>query len=189
MTEAKTLLIAAIAVAWLSGCGGSAPPAKGEDGRVETLEKRVAELEAANKLLKQQIDNVDFRVDIAAWDRIAFMKPGDSGYSALRYDLGVVTVKITDVKPYANGSKIALQFGNLTSAKVDGLNAKLDWGKVDEKGVPQNDKAKSREVTFVESLAPGAWTVSELVLEGIPPAELGFVRLKEVGHRGIVLRR
>jgi hypothetical protein len=102
-------------------------------------------------------------------------------------DLGNITVKIADVTPYATGSKVSLQFGNLTSAKIDGLRAKLEWGTVDEKGSAQNDKAKSREVEFTESLAPGAWTQSELVLEGVPPTELGFVRLREVDHSGIGL--
>jgi hypothetical protein len=78
-----------------------------------------------------------------------------------------------------------LQFGNLTSARIDGLKAKLDWGKIDANGAPENDKAKTREVTFSTALPPGAWTVTQVVLEGVPPTELGFVRLKEVGHRGI----
>jgi hypothetical protein len=65
----------------------------------------------------------------------------------------------------------------------------LEWGKVDEKGLPENDKAKSRDVTFNEALPAGAWTISDLILDGIPPSELGFVRLKQVTHRGIGLRR
>jgi Protein of unknown function (DUF3251) len=164
-----------------------------EDPRVPALEQRLearlAELEAANKALTEQVETLKFQVDILEWDQMAFLKPGDAGYSAVKYDLGVVTVKLADVKPYANGSKISLQFGNLTSARIDGLRAKLEWGKVNDKGVPQNDKAKSRDVTFNEALAAGSWTVTELVLEGIPPTELGFVRLKNVGHRGIGLRR
>ncbi|WP_140637448.1 DUF3251 domain-containing protein [Methylibium rhizosphaerae] len=160
-----------------------------DESRVKALEERLAALEAANKALATEVQNLEFRLEIAGWDRIAYMKPGDSGYSAIRYDLGVVTVKISDIKPYANGSKIWLQFGNLASARVDGLKATIEWGSVDDKGNAQNDRAKSREVAFSEPLAAGAWTTTELVLEGIPPAELGFVRLRDVGHRGIGLRR
>ncbi|MFO1243663.1 MAG: DUF3251 domain-containing protein [Ramlibacter sp.] len=165
----------------LTGCTDAA--------RLKDLDAKISDLEAANKALNLRVQMLEFQVETSDWDRIAFMKPGDSGYSAIRYDLGIVTVKIQDVKPYANGSKISLQFGNLTSAKVDGLKAKIEWGTVNEKGVAQNDKAKSREVIFSESLAPGSWTLSELVLDGIPPTELGFVRLKDVGHRGIGLHR
>lgn len=158
-----------------------------DDTRMKALEAKVATLEAATTASAMQIKNLELQGEIAASERIAFLKPGDSGYSLLRLDLGNITVKIADVMPYATGSKVSLQFGNLTSAKIDGLRAKLEWGTVDEKGVAQNDKAKSREVEFTESLAPGAWTQSELVLEGVPPTELGFVRLREVDHSGIGL--
>ena len=154
------------------------------DGQNKTLEAKITALEQANKDIKSQVDMLSFQIEAENWERIAFMKPGDAGYSALRFDLGVITVRLANVKPYANGSKITLNFGNLTSARVDGLKAKLDWGKVNDKGVAQNDTAKSREVTFVESLMPGSWTNSDLVLEGIPPTELGFVRLREVGRSG-----
>ena len=50
-----------------------------------------------------------------------------------------------------------------------------------------DDEAKSRQVEFTEPLAPGAWTQSELLLAGVPPTELGFVRLKDVDHSGIGL--
>jgi outer membrane murein-binding lipoprotein Lpp len=163
-----------------------------EDARVPKieakLEAKIAALEAANERLTDQINDLKFEARLADWDKFALLKPGDEGYSALRYDLGVVTVKIADVKPYANGSRISLQFGNLTSARIDGLKAKMEWGKVSAKGVPESDKNNSREVTFSAPLAPGAWTVSQVVLEGVPPTELGFVRLREVGHRGIGLR-
>lgn len=151
------------------------------------LDQRITELEAANKSLSDEIRDLRWEVKLGEFDKYAFLKPGDAGYSALRHDLGIVTVEISDVKPYANGSKVKLKFGNLTSARIDGLKATLDWGKL-EKGMPENDKAKSREVTFSASLAPGAWTVTEVVLEGVPPTELGFVRLKDVSHRGIGLK-
>jgi outer membrane murein-binding lipoprotein Lpp len=158
-----------------------------DDTRTKDLEAKIARLEAVTTALATQVKNMELQYEIAASDRIAFLKPGDSGYSVLKLDLGNVTVKITDVKPDAAGSRVSLQFGNLTSARIDGLKAKLEWGRVDGSGIAQNDKAKSREVKFTEPLAPGAWTQSELVLEGVPASELGFVRLSEVDHSGIGL--
>ena len=158
-----------------------------DDTRTKDLEAKVTRLDAVASALAAQVKNLELQYEIAASERMAFLKPGDSGYSVLKLDLGNVTVKITDVKPDAAGSRVSLQFGNLTSARIDGLKAKLEWGRVDESGIAQNDKAKSREVKFTEPLAPGAWTQSELVLEDVPPAELGFVRLSEVDHSGIGL--
>lgn len=180
----KTYLLCVPVSLFLIGCF--------EDSRVPQLEARlqaeIAELEAVNQRLSNELSELKLNASFADFDKIAFLTPGDEGYSTLRYDLGVVTVKIIDVKPYANGSRISLQFGNLTSARVNGLKATLDWGKVNDKGFPENDLAKSREMSFNTPLAPGAWTVTQVVLEGVPPEELGFVRLKEVSHRGIGLR-
>jgi hypothetical protein len=153
------------------------------------LEQRIAALESSNKALTEEVSSLRLQMRMSEWDKIAFLKPGDEGYTALKFDLGTIVVKIVDVKAYANGSKISLQIGNLASARVDGLKTTLEWGKVDEKGLPENDKAKSRDVTFNEALPAGAWTISDLILDGIPPSELGFVRLKQVTHRGIGLRR
>jgi hypothetical protein len=158
-----------------------------DDTRQKALEAKLTQLEAANAALATQLKNVELQAELAASERIVFLKPEDSGYSVLKLDLGNITVRITDVQPYATGSKVSLQFGNLTSARIDGLRAKLEWGRVDDTGAAQNDKAKSRQVEFIEPLVPGAWTQSELVLAGVPPGELGFVRLKEVDHSGIGL--
>jgi outer membrane murein-binding lipoprotein Lpp len=48
---------------------------------------------------------------------------------------------------------------------------------------------RSREVTFTESFAAGGWTTVHVVLDGVPAVELGLVRVKELSHRGMSLRR
>ena len=48
----------------------------------------------------------------------------------------------------------------------------------------------TRDMQFQGSLPAGSWEgVKSESLEGVPPAELGFVRLHEVSHQGINLRR
>lgn len=136
--------------------------------------------------LQQKIETMDL---LRTMERVAFLKPGDEGYSVVQSDIGVLTVALVDIKPYANGSKVTLNFGNTTAATINGLNAKIDWGSVGEDGTPMNEKAKSREVKFNETLRSGAWTQANVVLEGIPPTELGFIRLREVGHSGIKLSK
>jgi hypothetical protein len=174
--------LTSICVGLLLLAGGCA-----DEAHQKALEARIIRLEAANAALAAQLKNVELQAELAASERIVFLKPEDSGYSILRLDLGNITVRITDVQPYATGSKVSLQFGNLSSARIDGLRATLEWGRVDASGAALNDQAKSRQVEFTESLAPGAWTQSELLLAGVPPTELGFVRLKEVDHSGIGL--
>ena len=136
------------------------------------------------KQAEHDLDNL-----LKGFDRVAYMRPGDSGYSTVRYDLGTLTVELADITPYANGSKVRLRFGNPLSSTVNGLKAKIEWGRTDENGSPNNDSAKSKDVTFTESLRPGAWTTVSVVLDGVPPKDLGFVRVKDVAHTGILLAR
>lgn len=176
MTKLRgSMLIAGLLSLW--GCA--------EDARVAPLQARVAALEKQLEDLKFQ---VSLQSDMQRWDHIAYLTPGSQGYAAVKTDLGYLTVNVANIAPYANGSKVSLTFGNLTSATIDGLKAKIEWGSVDERGVPKNAEAKSREVTVTESLNPGAWNKADFVLEGVPPAALGFVRLRDIGHQGIRLR-
>ena len=152
--------------------------------KLATLEGQISDLKNEIDELKKQKAFDDF---FRESDKYAYLTPGDEGYSAIRFDLGVLTVKLDDIKPYANGSKITLRIGNTLSAAIDGLTATLEWGKVDSAGTPINDEAKSKKVTLKEVLPPGAWTKTSLVLDGVKPSELGFVRLKGITHRGIRL--
>lgn len=80
---------------------------------VAALQREVAELKE-----KQEWDEL-----IKGWDKVAYLTPGAEGYSTVGFDLGVLTVQLADVKPYANGSKVTLRFGNTLSSSIDGLKS------------------------------------------------------------------
>lgn len=149
---------------------------------VDSLKNELAEVKKQQASL--QLDKLmrDFR-------SVAFLQPGDAGYSVVPFDLGDLTVQLSDVKPYANGSKVTLKFGNPLSSSINGLKATVQWGRVDAKGSPDNANEKSKDFTFTEVLRSGAWTSIPLVLDGVPPNELGFVRISAVSHTGISLNR
>lgn len=163
-----------------------------QDTRVAPLETKLAALEKQTEQLQQQLEQLQFQVrlqsEVKDWDGVAYLTPGSDGYAVVRMDLGYLTVNLANIAAYANGSKVSLTFGNLTSATIDGLKAKIEWGTVDDKGIPNNQEAKSREIKLTESLFSGAWNKAEVVLEGIPPTALGFVRVREVSHQGVRLR-
>src|SRR5450631_4086229 len=75
-------------------------------GKVMALEARLSGVESTQKLGSE----------MAGLDEIAYITPGTNGYSLIKADLGIFTVSMVDVKPYANGSKVALMFGNIYSA-------------------------------------------------------------------------
>lgn len=156
------------------------------EAKLEKTEADLAALQAQATDLKQRREFDDLLQD---FDKIAYLTPGAEGYSTIGFDLGVLTVQLSDVKPYANGSKVTLRFGNTLSSSINGLRATIEWGKVSDIGVPDNNNTKSKEMAFVETLRGGAWTPISVVLDGIPPTDLGFVRVSKVSHAGIQLLR
>lgn len=159
--------------------------------RVSAVEGKVKELEVKVKDLTTQVAKVERE---ASWDRafkmldsVAYLTPGSDGYSIVQFELGRVTVSLKNIEPYANGSRVTLRIGNPTSATLEAVKAILEWGKVDAKGMPLSESERQREVTFTRSVRPGAWTDVQAVLEGVPPVELGFVRVKELGCSRISL--
>jgi outer membrane murein-binding lipoprotein Lpp len=187
MHSLKVLTVATLATATtlLAGCYNT-----NDRKRTDDLVKEVATLKKQQEDLKKELEEWPFRLEIAEsgiqWDSSVRLTPGSDGYSVVRSNLGPMTVKFDNVQPYANGSRVTLRFGNLTSASIDGLTATASWGK------DNSDPGKAvgtREVKFKDTLRSGAWTTTSIVLEKIPPSELAFLTLSEISHDAISLRR
>jgi hypothetical protein len=175
-----------LAVLLLFGCDAS-------DSRVAELQAEVTTLKDQVGALKAQVEKQkqDHELEklLASFENIAFLTPGAEGYAVVTYDLGALTVQLADVKPYANGSKATLKFGNPLAATVTGLKLTIDWGRVDANNSPDNSKQKSKDLTLTQEIRSGAWSSVPIVLDGIPANELGFVRVREVTHTGVRLTR
>lgn len=190
------LLLLGATVLVLSGCPAiqdNAAEVASLRNETTALKGRLDALAIDKDALVERLDQLEKTVqwnDFAStMDHIAYLTPGSAGYSQVRADIGVLTVDIADIKAYANGTKATLSFGNPLSATINGLKATIEYGKVDTKGAPDNKNEKKKEVTFSQSLRAGAWTKVEVVLEGLPPQDLGFVRVRDVTHTGISLVR
>ena len=166
--------------------------------KIESLEQKLKDTNAKISALQTELDVQKARIDEIAVHQIfdederlngkmAFLTPGSSGYSVIRFKLGVLIVRFIDVKPFANGSKVTLEFGNTLAVSVTELKVTLDYGKVGDKGFPLSGEIKTKEMTFVETLNSGAWTKVTVVLDGVPPTDLGFVSVKNVSHSGVKL--
>jgi len=162
--------------------------AKQED-RLKAIEQNLETATAELATLRQKQTTTELGNMLRDFEKVAYLQPGDGGYSPVRFDLGTLTVQLADVKPFANSSKISLKFGNPLASSINGLKAKIEWGQVGENGSPNNETAKSKEASFTETLRSGAWTSVSVVLDGTSPTELGFVRVRDVAHTGISLNK
>jgi outer membrane murein-binding lipoprotein Lpp len=156
--------------------------------RSSNHDTEITELTTKLDSLQKEIESL--KADVALRDHSsAYLTPGSDGYSILDTDVGRMTISMKDVQPYADGSKVTLQFGNLTSATVDGVKATVEWGSNEKGFLDYMSSLRFREVAFTQSLRSGAWTSIPIVLEGIPPTQLGFVRVTKIAHTGVSLSR
>ena len=105
-------------------------------------------------MLKVEIDRAVEKIG-QEFDGAAYLTPGAEGYSVVRADLGALTVKIDNVEPYANGSRITLQIGNLTSATINGAKAKMDWAALMRKEVLMTVRPNRMPLSSVARCEPG----------------------------------
>jgi hypothetical protein len=91
--------------------------------------------------------------------------------------MGRIAVAIANVEPYANGSRVTLDFGNPTAARLSGVKAKIEWGSNDAKGLPMAVNSQSMTFTAPEPLPAGSWKQFPVDLAGVPPTSLGWVRI------------
>lgn len=153
------------------------------------LARRVDSLSAIVDSLHHRVGRLEIDSWLATLDGVAVLKPADQGYSTLKSDYGTITVALEDVNGFANGSRVMLRFGNTTSATLNDVTATVEWGRVDSSGVVINDPSNTKEVSLQRPLRAGSWTVMPVVLDRIPPQELGFIRITNFANRGISLSR
>ena len=136
--------VSIVALLMSTGCG--------LDSRVDTLQQQIKQ---TNKDLGDLKKDVRTLQNQRNWDnvakdsgKVAFLTPGDGGYSVLNTDFGTLTVTLVDIKPYAIGSRVVLRFGNPTAATLTDVSASVDWGSVDDKGLANNDSEKIERSSF-----------------------------------------
>jgi hypothetical protein len=128
----------------------------------------------------------------AAGHETAEFDPADHGYRMLYSNVGRFAVVLDAVGPQADGVRVRLKFGNLTTASINGGSVHVEWGtrppdlsknSTPPKGDPSGDwlnSMKKLDVKFTEHLLPGRWTNVEVTLPGTAPNQFGYMELSKL---------
>jgi hypothetical protein len=119
-------------LALLGTCEQTSRPG-GLEAQVKALEAKLASLESELNEVKR---DVSIEKMIREVDGIAYLTPASENYASVSADFGRLTVSLKNVQPYANGSKVTLRFGNLTSATIQGLRPDSSGARSIKKGCP-----------------------------------------------------
>jgi hypothetical protein len=113
-------------------------------------------------------------------DASVSLTPGSDGYQVIRHHLGTATLSLKDIKVHDKGSAITLEIVNLTS--VDLTGAALTIGHQDPLE-PHIERSSKFDVN--QTLPAGKATKATLVLEGINPPAVTYIRVSDFQPKGM----
>jgi hypothetical protein len=157
----------------LTGCSeGTAETSAAISGQkeiIEQIEARVAALEGSQP---------DYDTDL---------KLGDGGYSIVPSSFGNLTAQMTNVDSQGSGSRVSLRIGNPSGATLSNVKIYASWGKLDEKGSPIRPAISESEFRLSKDIPAGTWTNHTVVIDGIKPADLGYLHISTLSSDSIKL--
>ncbi len=160
------------------------------DTRTSELSQELETTKSKTSQMEAQINNLNNRDLYNQSDnehQTAFLIPGTSDYTPIKFDLGILTVSLVNILPYRNGVTVNLQFGNPLSVSIDGLTATIEFGSLDEQGHIISSDMKAKQVIFDQLLTPGAMTDISFTLDDIPYEQFDFLRISNLSHNSIRL--
>lgn len=155
--------------------------------KVSELENRLSVNEAELFEIKNQVSDVSVNELIRKYEKIVFLKVGTKEFLPITTDVGVITVNLSNIEPYANGSKVSIVFGNPLSATISNVKFTVDYGSLDKDGLVIHKTEKFKEISLTEPLNAASWNKTELLLESLPVNELGYVRIHDLTVSNISL--
>ncbi|MCL6326282.1 DUF3251 domain-containing protein [Pectobacterium polaris] len=136
--------------------------------QLQTLTDQATALERQNALNSQSTSGV-------------YLLPAAQTSTVLESSIGRLNVSLRNIETEANGTSALLHIRTLDAKGLPAFGAQLDWGRLDPvSGKPLAGDTQTQSFVVSPTLLPKAEAIIELRLSGLPPEELGFVRLHQV---------
>jgi hypothetical protein len=169
----------------------------------EALEKRFNTLgislaEHYNKLdadIRSQVTNLR---QAFYGEKSAVLDPASKGYGTVTTDKGIFLFAVDGAEPFLDGHKIILRVGNPMNMTFSGFKLKVRYGKRspeipsfepgdtnsaavfqkwwDDKQVWEK-KIRKTDISFTETLQPGAWTRIDFTLKETKPEDVAYLEV------------
>ena len=185
----KTFLLLFSASLLLWGCGEKAPSNEFQDIKINNLNTNLKQTQSELAELKSKVSEISATDLYNSFEKIAYLQVGSNAFSPLATEVGTITINLGNIQTYANGSKVTLVFGNPLAATMSDIKFTIDYGTLDKDGSPKNAMQKSKEIKLTQTFQSSTWNNVDVLLEGLPVNELGFVRVHDLTINQIALRR
>jgi hypothetical protein len=173
-----------VAVGALSGCKGE------EANRMNALEQRLTkndELLSTQAAAVEDLENEVFFLKVSArpYKQATFDPAADEGFSRLETNVGTLLVSLEQVEQRADGVRIPLHVGNLTSAAITGGTITAVGGQrfavnTDDRAAAHTawrESLRTVKAPLVRDLRPGVWNEVGVNLPDLPLSEFGHLEV------------
>lgn len=193
----KRAISTALLCCFLAGCND--PNAARKESTEKSLKSLEEKIESQNNEIKSLMLNIGTLADRTRLDqkRITKLESGyeilldpnepDNGFQTIKTNIGYLTVSISSITPYSNGTKMTLLIGNPTTADIAELTATISWETADQ--TKDNSKYESNIFNIRERLNARKFTKTTINLKNIPPQDLAYVHIREASAKQIYLNK
>jgi hypothetical protein len=168
--DMRLALLAAFSV---SACSADPDVAARSSEALESAKEAGSRIDALEARLKSLEDK-----EVSS----ALLKISDNRqFSIVRTDLGPLTVSLEKIEPLASGSRIFIQIGNSTSAKITKYKMSGEYGNM--------TKNEMRPFSYdsTSSIEKGSWKTVAVPVDGLTPAMIEHVYIGNISIEGIRL--
>jgi hypothetical protein len=158
----------------------------------DALVARVAALETKLQAVLEQATTTDIGLTILQNQYAsADFDPTEPAFQRINSGVATFAVSVQDVSQFGDGVKLKLNLGNLTAASIVGVTLHIAYGPRRPKGEGYYDwfnNLKKKDAEILETLVPGSWNPTTVVLPGIEPRNFGYVSIS-IDSKTISLRK
>ncbi len=133
----------------------------------------------ADMLSKQVASSIKrlHKLELAEKDGSAYMAVSEfKRFSPILTPIGTVVLSVRGIKPLANGSQVRLAIGNPLATDIVNGHFSIAYGETDSAEMPTGIVHRASQ-KLSQSIEAGHWSVVTLVLQGVPPAKLGYIQV------------
>lgn len=181
----RTLTLGFTAAALVGGCAQSQAP-NDQSAVIKALAARVDELSEQLDKQRQDIDShagaiTVLQSQVANYSEVV-LDPAQRGFGRVDANVGTFAVSLSDVQPFADGVRVRLELGNLSSATFGGtttLNLKYGRRKPErwQDWAAWNASLREKKEAVTERLLPDHWNPVHVVLPGIEAKDFGYLEV------------
>lgn len=137
-----------------------------------------------NKDVREQLARLQAKVtdlERQSLDATAHVDLTGASYVAVHAGVAPLLIAFVDAGPAESGARATLSLGNITAASFEGVTLTLKYNRRFPES-PEDALAWGEATRVVKSdvpvnIKPGSWARVQVILPGIQPAELGYLRI------------